>query len=86
MGFPGHMHNPAHACGLLDSQEYVGIFQGPLLKSIAQFFPLSCLVGLLLVLSGITTSGRYNVKHLPLIIFNKGHMDFALEQAPNQGK
>lgn len=29
LGLSGHSHSPACACGLPDSQEYVGIFQAP---------------------------------------------------------
>lgn len=56
--FPGEVHSSAHVHGLLDPQEYVGVFQRPLwtshslaLKKIFLFIP-----------SVITASGSFYVK------------------------
>lgn len=38
-GFPEHVHSPRSLCGLLDSQEYVGVFQSSLWTSHLSDFP-----------------------------------------------
>lgn len=52
------LSRPAHAGGLLDSQDYVGAFQISLQASYPPAFPFSL-------------EGSFSVKQLLLIVFNK---------------
>lgn len=55
--FPGHVYNPAHACGLLQFQEYARAFPSPCEYFIHQVFLLSVLISLVLAPAGIATPG-----------------------------
>ena len=64
-----HAHGPAHACCLLDSQEYVGAFQYSLWTSLYPVLLFKFGGSLLFPLMGIATSASCDVKKLLLIVF-----------------
>lgn len=66
-----HTYSTSHLCCLLDSQNFFKAFQISLWPShFTANIPFK-LFGQLLVDLVITTSGSFNVKKLPLIVFNK---------------
>lgn len=68
--FLGHAHSRARACGLLDTQEYVGAFQSPLWTSIVQSSLLHFLASHLFFSNGISVLNSYDVKQLLLNVFD----------------
>lgn len=69
--FPGYAHNTTHACGFLDPQKYVRVFQSLYGHLISQLLLLSVLVNLFSVATAITSSGSSDIKQLPLIVSHK---------------
>lgn len=69
-----HMPSPEHACGFLDSQEYVKTFQSSLCLSHATAFPFKFFREFLVGPSYITTWGSYNVKPVETDFFSKHAM------------
>lgn len=63
---------PWHACGLLDSQEYVGALQSPFGQLIPQTFLPSFQVSLLLALNVICHLRQQRLKYLPVNISSIG--------------
>lgn len=69
--FGGDVYSPAHPCSLLTFQKYINLLKACYEYLICQFFPLSSLISLLSIPTGITISGSCSIKQLPLGFFNK---------------
>lgn len=76
--FYEHAYSPAHACGLLDSLEYIKAVQNSQWGFILLLFLFSFLVSFLFAPTDILTSGSYDVKQLLLIVFSKCPMEKAV--------
>lgn len=68
--FLGHVHSPAYVPGLLESQEYFGLFQSPQWSSHSPMFSFNSFLPALIWHNFVTISGSYDVKQLSLIFFN----------------